>query len=106
MDVPEAPWFTPSALGEAKRRKLGACTASETFVVEVRSPEVPVMVRLVVDVGAVALAVRVNTLLPAVGLVPHAAVTPLGNVEVTARLTLPVNPPASVTVTVLELEPP
>jgi len=48
---------------------------------------------------AVLLAVRVNTLLLVVGLVPNAAVTPLGSPEA-ASVTLPVNPPTSVTVIV------
>lgn len=47
-------------------------------------------------------AVSVSTLAPVVGLVPHDAVTPLGSVLVTARVTLPVNPPASVTEIVAE----
>lgn len=51
-------------------------------------------------VVAVLLAVRVNTLVPVVGLVPNAAVTPLGNPDA-ARVTLPVNPPMSVTLIVL-----
>ena len=46
-----------------------------------------------------ALAVRVTTLVPVAGLVPKVAVTPLGRPDA-ARVTLPVNPPASVTVMV------
>lgn len=45
------------------------------------------------------LAVRVSTLVPVVGLVLNEAVTPLGR-PVAARVTLPVKPPASVTVMV------
>jgi hypothetical protein len=54
-----------------------------------------------VEVPAVAelLAVNVTTLEPVVGLVAKDAVTPLGRPEA-ARVTLPVNPPRSVTVTV------
>jgi hypothetical protein len=48
---------------------------------------------------AVALAVKVSTLVVVVGLVPYATVTPVGN-PVAARVTLPVNPPVSVTVMV------
>lgn len=62
------------------------------MVVAVRAPEVPVMVTFAVPPAAVLLAVRVSTLVPFVGFVPHDAVTPLGRPEVTARLTLPVNP--------------
>jgi hypothetical protein len=45
---------------------------------------------------AALLAVSVTTLLPVVGLVPNAAVTPLGNPDA-ASATLPVNPPTSPT---------
>ena len=45
------------------------------------------------------LVVKVMLLLTAVGFVPKTAVTPLGKPEA-ASVTLPVNPPASVTVTV------
>src|SRR5215472_13120780 len=62
-------------------------------------PEVPLMVTVNAPVVAVLLAVNVTTLLPVVGFVPNAAVTPLGKPEA-ARVTLPVNPPVSVTVMV------
>ena len=55
---------------------------------------------------ALLLAANVRTLFPEVGLVPHDAVTPLGSGVVTVKVTLPVNPPASVTLTVVELEAP
>jgi hypothetical protein len=76
------------------------------FVVAVRLPEVPVMVSVAVPGAAELLAVNVSTLVPEVGFVPHDAVTPLGSVEVTARWTLPSNPPASVTVMVVAVEAP
>lgn len=60
-------------------------------------PEVPVTVTVDVPTVAVLLAVKVITLLVAVGLVPYAAVTPVGS-PVATRVTLPVNPPWSVTV--------
>lgn len=66
-------------------------------MVSVNDPEVPVIVIWVVPAAAVLLAVSVSTLAPVVGFVPHDAVTPLGNALVTARVTLPVNPPAAVT---------
>jgi len=69
-------------------------TVRETLVVAVSVPEVPVIVTVYVPAVAVALAVRVSTLLPVVGLVPSEAVTPLGRPD-TARVTLPVNPPSS-----------
>jgi len=62
-----------------------------TVVLAVRLPEVPLMVTVVVPVAAVLLAVRVSTLVPVVGLVPNAAVTPLGRPDA-ASVTLPANP--------------
>jgi hypothetical protein len=66
-------------------------------VVAVKVPDVPVMVRFEVPAVAVLLAVRVNTLAPVVGLVPNDAVTPAGSPAM-ASVTLPANPPVSVTV--------
>lgn len=61
-------------------------------MVAVRLPDVPVMVKEYWPMVAEVLAVSVSRLLPDVGFVPHDAVTPPGKVDVTARLTLPVNP--------------
>ena len=55
-------------------------------------PDVPVMVKGYWPTIAELLAVSVSKLVPDVGLVPHDAVTPLGKPDVTARLTLPLNP--------------
>ena len=68
-------------------------------VLAVVLPEVPVMVTVDDPVAAVLEAVSVSRLLPVVGFVPNEAVTPLGNPEA-ERVTLPVNPPTSVTVMV------
>jgi hypothetical protein len=68
-------------------------------VVALNVPEVPVIVIVEVPAVAVAAAVNVTTLVPVVGLVPNAAVTPLGNPDA-ARVTLPVKPLTSVTVMV------
>ena len=76
------------------------------FVVSVKEPEVPVIVICVVPGAAVLVAVSVSTLVPVVGLVPQDAVTPLGSALVTARVTLPVNPPALVTAIVAVPEAP
>jgi hypothetical protein len=65
----------------------------------VREPEVPVMVTVASPIVAVLLAVSVSTLVPVVGLVPNAAVTPLGNPDAVS-VTLPVNPFRFVTVMV------
>lgn len=62
-------------------------------------PEFPVMVTVNAPAVAVALAVNVSTLVPVVGLVPYATVTPAGR-PVAVRVTEPVNPPASVTMMV------
>ena len=85
---------------EAARVKLGAMLTVRAMVVEaVRAPEVPVMVTVAAPVAAVLEAVSVSTLEPVVGLVAKAAVTPLGR-PLAARVTAPVNPETSVTVTV------
>lgn len=55
---------------------------SETVVVWVSAPDVPVTVMVLVPVVAELLAVKVRALVDAVGLVPKAAVTPLGRAEV------------------------
>src|ERR1700728_2387134 len=75
-------------------------TVRASVVVAVRLPEVPVIVTVADPVVAVLLAVSVSTLVPVVGFVPNAAVTPLGNPDA-ASVTLPVNPPTSFTVIVL-----
>jgi hypothetical protein len=68
-------------------------------------PEVAVMVIVNVPGVAELLAVIVSTLVVVVGLGLNAAVTPVGRPEA-ASVTLPVNPPVSVTVMVQVPEPP
>ena len=90
-------------VGDALTVKVGAAaafTVSEMVVVAVRLPEVPVMVTVAVPVVAVLLAVSDSVLVEVVGFVPNVAVTPLGRPEA-ASVTLPENPPTSVTVIVL-----
>lgn len=66
----------------------------------VRVPEVPVMVTATgPPTVAVLVAVRVRTLVLVAGLGAKVAVTPVGR-PVAARVTLPVNPSAGVTVMV------
>lgn len=77
-----------------------ALTVRARVVVAVRLPEVPVMVTVELPVVSVELAVRVSTLVPVVGFVANAAVTPLGRPDA-ASVTLPLNPPTSVTLIVL-----
>jgi hypothetical protein len=101
--VPLLPWATVTDVGEALTLKAGVAdelTVRARVVLALKLPEVPVMVTVAAPVVAVALAVRVSTLVPVVGLVPKVAVTPLGRPEA-ASVTLPVNPPTSVTEIVL-----
>ena len=80
--------------------KLPAVVTVSAMVVDaVRVPEVPVMVTVDVAAVAVAATVNVSTLVAVAGLVPNAAVTPLGRPDA-ASVTLPVNPPTSATVMV------
>jgi hypothetical protein len=92
-----------SEVGEALMVKLGeaaAFTVSARVVVATRLPEVPVMVTVAVPVVAVELAVKLSVLVEVVGFGLNDAVTPLGKPDA-ARVTLPLNPPTSVTVMVL-----
>src|SRR5215831_16264346 len=73
---------------------------SETVVVWVSDPDVPVTVMVLVPVVAVLLAVNVRELVDVAGLVPKAAVTPLGSAEVDS-VTDPLKPLAGDTVIVL-----
>ena len=77
-------------------------TVREMVVDAVRLPDVPLMVTVAMPVVAELLAVSVMTLVPVVGLVANAAVTPLGR-PVAASVTLPLNPFAPVTVMVSAL---
>lgn len=73
-----------------------------TVVVVLKLPDVPVIVTAVgPPVVALLAAVKVNVLVLVAGLGLNEEVTPLGNVEVTARFTLPLNPPDGVTVMAL-----
>jgi hypothetical protein len=77
-------------------------TVRLTVVVCVSVPEVPVIVTVVgPPTVAVALAVNVKTLVLLVLVGLKDAVTPLGRVELTAKLTLPVKPLTGFTVIVL-----
>lgn len=101
--VPLAPCLIETDVGDALTVKLGVdalFTVSDTVVVAVRLPDVPVIVTVAVPVVAEELAVRLSALVPVVGFVPNAAVTPLGKPEA-AKVTLPVNPSTSFTVIVL-----
>lgn len=80
-------------------------TVSETVVVLVNWPAVPVMVTLVVPIDAVPLAVNVKVLAFAVLVGLNDAVMPLGSPEAD-KLTLPLNPFRGTTVIVLAPLPP
>jgi hypothetical protein len=102
VSVPDAPWAIDRVDAEREREKLPVpveVTVSAMVVVALKEPEVPVIVTVDVPVVAVLLAVNVTTLDPVVGLVPNAAVTPLGNPDA-ASVTEPVNGLTSVTVIV------
>jgi hypothetical protein len=95
------PWGSVHVVGADAIVKLpvDGTTVSVMVVLAVVEPEVPVTVTVYVPAVAVALAVNVSTLVVVVGLVPYATVTPVGR-PAAARVTLPVNPPTSVTVMV------
>lgn len=103
VSVPLAPCLTDRVDAEGLRLNPDVgfvLTVRLIVVLAVVLPEVPVMVTATgPPVVAVLLAVRVSTLVPVAGLAPNAAVTPLGKPDA-ARVTLPVNPPTSVTVMV------
>jgi hypothetical protein len=101
--VPDVPSTTVKLLGLAESTKVGdALTVSAMVVVSVKLPDVPVTVTVAVPVFAVALAVKVNTLLDEAGFGLKAAVTPLGKPDA-EKVTLPVKPFAGVIVSVLVL---
>jgi hypothetical protein len=102
VSVAVLPSVTAKVEAEGASLKLGTTavtTVSAIVVVAVSVPEVPVIVTVELPAVAVLLAARVSTLVAVVGLVANAAVTPLGNPDA-VRVTLPVNPPTSVTVIV------
>src|ERR1017187_4021221 len=106
--VPLPPCTTLTVPGAADKVKFGgAVTVRLTVVVWTKAPEVPVMVTVVgPPTVAEALAVSVKTLVELVLVGLNDAVTPVGRVEVTARLTLPANPFVGFTVIVLVPLPP
>lgn len=92
MLVPLLPNSTVRVFGAADSEKLpNAFTVSAILVLAVKLADVPVTVTVAVPFFAVALAVRVRTLLEVVGSWLKDAVTPVGNPE-TANVTLPANP--------------
>jgi hypothetical protein len=99
--VPLAPCVMLTLFGDEERRKVGvALTVTETVVLAVKLPDVPVTVTIAVPVAAELLAVRVSTLDAVAGFVPNDAVTPLGKPEA-EKVTPPLNPFCGVTVMVL-----
>ena len=79
--------------------KLGPWIASETVVVAVRVPEVPVIVSVLVPGVAVLLAVSVRVLVPVVDAGENVPVPPAGTPE-PARFTVPAKPYSGSTVIV------
>src|ERR1039458_2952809 len=99
VSVPLAPCATDRAVADGLSVKLpvaAAVTVRATVVVAVSEPEVPVMVIVLVAAAAVLATVSVSTLVEVAGLVPNAAVTPVGRPEA-ARVTEPANGLTSVT---------
>jgi len=100
--VPLLPWTTVTEAGDAPMVKFGeaaALTVSAKVVLAFRLPEVPLMVTVAVPVVAVLLAVNVSVLVEVLGSYRtpgHTARKPDA-----VRVTLPVNPPAGVTVIVV-----
>ena len=106
MLVPLAAWKTLTLLGDADSVKVPTLfTVSETVVVLVKRPAVPVMVNLVVPTAAVLLAVNVKVLVFAVLVGLNDAVMPFGSPEAD-KLTLPLKPFCGTTVIVLVAWPP
>jgi hypothetical protein len=102
--VPLAPCAIVKLFGEAERVKFGggtALTVSETVVVFVKLPEIPVMVTVAGPAAAVLVAVSVNVLVLVAGLGLKDAVTPIGK-PVADKVTLPLKSFCGVTVIVLE----
>lgn len=100
VSVPVLPWATERTEGDGESLKPDVgLTVSAIAVLAVVEPDVPVIVTVAEPVVALLPALNVSTLLPVVGFVPKEAVTPLGRPEA-ASVTLPVNPPTSVTVSV------
>ena len=93
FDVEETPW-PRFRLPMLESVKVGITTFKERVVVAFTVPAVPVIVTLYCPGTAESLVTKLSVLLPVVGFVPHDAVTPVGSVEVTARVTLFLNPPA------------
>src|ERR1700733_11504254 len=93
--VTDFPWPTFKELGP-ERVKLGPWMESDSVVVSVRLPEVPVIVSVLLPPVAVLLAVSVSVLAPVVEVGEKVAVTPLGKPD-TERFTLPLNPYCGVT---------
>src|SRR5229473_1217861 len=101
--APLAPCVIVTLLGAAEIVKFAAgtvFTVSETVVVFVKLPEVPVMVTVTVPVAAVLLEVRVKVLVLAVLVGLKDAVTPLGSPDA-EKLTLPLKPFCGMTAIVL-----
>jgi len=83
----------------------GVLIISTSWVAADKAPEVPVMVMVAVPTVAELLAIKVSWLVPVVDVGLNDAVTPEGNPDA-VKLTLPTNPPASVTETTAEPEVP
>ena len=98
VDLLAAPGATKTLFGAAASEKPPIFTMTCAVVELVISPDVPIMVNVVVPGEAVLVAVSVTVLEPVVGFGEKEAVTPLGSPEA-LRFTLPVKPYCGFTVT-------
>src|SRR5437867_727333 len=89
--APLAPWTTLTSLAAMEKSLGGGLTVSETVVVCVYGPSVPVMVSVAVPVAAEPVVEMVSVELPpaSTGLGPNEADAPEGRPVVTASATLP-----------------
>jgi hypothetical protein len=96
--VPVAPWVTVALVADRENSGFGGTvTFKLTLVVWVRVPLVPVTVTVAAPVVAVLEAVKVRVLVPVVDGGLKLAVTPVGK-PLALNATLPLKPPAGVTV--------
>lgn len=99
VEVSEFPAVTEPLAGVAPSEKLPV-TLRVNVVVSFKLPDVPATVTATEPMAAELLAVKVSVLLVIAGFGLNAAVTPVGNVDVTASVTSLSNPFAGFTVIV------
>lgn len=96
--VTEAPCEMVEGIGAISSANIGSTVSKTSGAEALRSPDVPVIVRI--EAYDALVVVRVSSLDSLVGFLLHVAVRPPGIGEVIARFTSPVNPPYRITDTV------